>query len=212
MQQQCQPCSTYRAAFSIPPNGILSHAIFVMRVSYVHGLLQFFWLAPHRTDEKQPQMLRQVGRSCFGIPGRQLMIAPQVCPAHMYWVANISLPFESNTVRCCRPLHSRPAPSPCDKPSASPRASPLRYRIRVHSPLPTGVARFLKEEADVLVQILSIFNDHESYMRGREEFHRESESTRHRWIVLESCRASRIIRILGIHRRTTPAPPRLGLG
>lgn len=40
---------------------------------------------------------------------------------------------------------------------------------------PTEMASFLREEADILVQTLSVFNDHESYMRGREEFHRESE-------------------------------------
>lgn len=38
------------------------------------------------------------------------------------------------------------------------------------------MANFLKEEADVLLQTLSFFNDHESYMRGREEYHRESEN------------------------------------
>eukprot|EP00903_Cladosiphon_okamuranus_P017507 g16125.t1 len=37
-----------------------------------------------------------------------------------------------------------------------------------------NMASFLKEEADVLVRTLSFFNDHESYMRGREEFHREN--------------------------------------
>ena len=37
------------------------------------------------------------------------------------------------------------------------------------------MASFLKEEADLLVRTLSFFNDHESYMRGREEYHRESE-------------------------------------
>lgn len=37
------------------------------------------------------------------------------------------------------------------------------------------MASFLKEEADILVRYLSFFNDHESYMRGREEYHRESE-------------------------------------
>lgn len=37
------------------------------------------------------------------------------------------------------------------------------------------MASFLTEEADILVETLSVFNDHESYMRGREEYHRESE-------------------------------------
>lgn len=36
-----------------------------------------------------------------------------------------------------------------------------------------GVATFLQDEANVLVQTLSVFNDHQSYMRGREEWHRE---------------------------------------
>lgn len=35
------------------------------------------------------------------------------------------------------------------------------------------VARFLADEANELVQTLSAFNDHESYMRGREELHSE---------------------------------------
>lgn len=37
------------------------------------------------------------------------------------------------------------------------------------------MASFLTEEGDILVRTLSFFNDHESYMRGREELHRESE-------------------------------------
>lgn len=44
-----------------------------------------------------------------------------------------------------------------------------------YTPYPPDMASFLKEEADVLVRYLSFFNDHESYMRGREEYHRESE-------------------------------------
>ncbi|CAM9862613.1 unnamed protein product [Scytosiphon promiscuus] len=50
-----------------------------------------------------------------------------------------------------------------------------------------AVANFLKEEADVLVQSLLFFNDHESYMRGREEFHRENvkeTSSRLMWCTL----------------------------
>eukprot|EP00904_Undaria_pinnatifida_P003078 jgi/Undpi1/12771/HiC_scaffold_6.g02439.m1 len=35
------------------------------------------------------------------------------------------------------------------------------------------VAKFLVDEANELVQTLSAFNDHESYMRGREEWHSE---------------------------------------
>ncbi|CAM9505720.1 unnamed protein product [Ectocarpus sp. 12 AP-2014] len=36
------------------------------------------------------------------------------------------------------------------------------------------MASFLTEEADILVETLSVFNDHESYMRGREVYHREN--------------------------------------
>lgn len=39
----------------------------------------------------------------------------------------------------------------------------------------TVMASFLTGEAGILVETLSVFNDHESYMRGREEYHRESE-------------------------------------
>ena len=37
------------------------------------------------------------------------------------------------------------------------------------------MAKFLVDEANELVQTLSAFNDHESYMRGREEWHSERE-------------------------------------
>ncbi|CAM9624173.1 unnamed protein product [Ectocarpus fasciculatus] len=37
-----------------------------------------------------------------------------------------------------------------------------------------AIAGFLTQEAGILVETLSVFNDHESYMRGREEYHREN--------------------------------------
>lgn len=84
---------------------------------------------------------------------------------------------------------------------SSTNPSPVACLIVFASLLALLAVVFLKDEASLLVQTLSMFGDHESYMRGREEWHRESENIvqlgSHRTSV-KSSHSSRSYAVLGL--------------